>query len=294
MLDALRASNIYREDQQSYLLYPDRQLPRFLDKNHISAQHMENSQLLQALLAAGDTARAKDDDGGIYFMAIPQCCIAKRRTDYARATGARRVRGSGPSRARTSVTTFGNRCSASFLHRAFGYVLWLRGPRLHLLAHGLQVAAGDHREFCLGQSRVQPALCSRRVIDCAIYCEIRDGMGLSKTPEQYGAFPCDPYSHTPKHAGIQQPGMTGQVKEDILSRLTELGMRVRGGILSSTPFCSSQCNCSERILARLRRLKRKTSTVGNTARQFRLHTLPDSHRLPSVIRATACCPQRRS
>ena len=38
--------------------------------------------------------------------------------------------------------------------------------------------------------------------------------GKVKTVRSYGAFPSDPYSHTPAHAGAQQPGMTGQVKED--------------------------------------------------------------------------------
>jgi hypothetical protein len=61
------------------------------------------------------------------------------------------------------------------------------------------------------------------------YYEIKAGIGLYKTPEAYGSFPTDPYSHTPGHAGVQQPGMTGQVKEDILSRFNELGMHVKDG-----------------------------------------------------------------
>ena len=60
-----------------------------------------------------------------------------------------------------------------------------------------------------------------------LYYRVRDGLGFNKTPSEYGAFPVDPYSHTPKHAGAQQPGMTGQVKEEILSRFGELGLRVR-------------------------------------------------------------------
>ena len=51
----------------------------------------------------------------------------------------------------------------------------------------------------------------------------------------YGAFPTDPYSHTPAGKGAQQPGMTGQVKEDILSRFGELGVRVKNGILGFDP-----------------------------------------------------------
>jgi hypothetical protein len=39
----------------------------------------------------------------------------------------------------------------------------------------------------------------------------------------------DAYSHTPANAGVQQPGLTGQVKEDIISRLGELGLHIRNG-----------------------------------------------------------------
>lgn len=44
-----------------------------------------------------------------------------------------------------------------------------------------------------------------------------------------------PYSHTPKHSGARQPGMTGQVKEEILTRFAELGIRVHGGQISVRP-----------------------------------------------------------
>ena len=62
-----------------------------------------------------------------------------------------------------------------------------------------------------------------------LYYRVREGLGFNKTPSEYGAFPADPYSHTPKHAGAQQPGMTGQVKEEILARFGELGIRVKAG-----------------------------------------------------------------
>ncbi|MBS3739504.1 MAG: hypothetical protein KGY51_11020, partial [Psychroflexus sp.] len=56
------------------------------------------------------------------------------------------------------------------------------------------------------------------------YYEINEGIGVHKSPKLYGAFPTDPYSHTPYGKGAQQPGMTGQVKEDIISRFGELGI----------------------------------------------------------------------
>jgi hypothetical protein len=68
------------------------------------------------------------------------------------------------------------------------------------------------------------------------YYRVRGGLGAAKTPAEYGAFPVDPYSHTPAHMGAQQPGMTGQVKEGVLIRMAELGLRVADGRLSFDPF----------------------------------------------------------
>jgi hypothetical protein len=65
--------------------------------------------------------------------------------------------------------------------------------------------------------------------------DIREGLGYRKSPARYGAFPIDPYSHTPAHAGARQPGMTGQVKEDVLIRIGELGVTVSGGQIHFQP-----------------------------------------------------------
>lgn len=68
-----------------------------------------------------------------------------------------------------------------------------------------------------------------------LYYAVREGIGFNKTPAEYGAFPNDPYSHTPKHIGAQQPGMTGQVKEEVITRFNELGVRVSGGAVEFDP-----------------------------------------------------------
>ena len=75
----------------------------------------------------------------------------------------------------------------------------------------------------------------------AAYRGIRRGLGTWKGPADYGAFPVDPYSHTPSFAGAQQPGMTGQVKEDLISRFAELGASVKGGRLRFAPSIAIRC-----------------------------------------------------
>ncbi|MGB5007617.1 MAG: hypothetical protein WBO39_11830, partial [Ferruginibacter sp.] len=78
---------------------------------------------------------------------------------------------------------------------------------------------------------------NKEITGCLLahFYEINEGIGVHKPPQLYGAFPSDPYSHTPFNKGAQQPGMTGQVKEDILSRFGELGVSVKAGKLNFKP-----------------------------------------------------------
>lgn len=70
----------------------------------------------------------------------------------------------------------------------------------------------------------------------SLYYKIRNGLSSDKTPAEYGAFPFDPYSHTPSHSGAQQPGMTGQVKEEVLTRFGELGCLIENGSIFFKPY----------------------------------------------------------
>jgi hypothetical protein len=65
-------------------------------------------------------------------------------------------------------------------------------------------------------------------------------LGFHKTPAVYGAFPTDPYSHTPKGQGARQPGMTGMVKEEILTRQAEVGLLIEDGCLKFNPLLLDQ------------------------------------------------------
>ena len=68
------------------------------------------------------------------------------------------------------------------------------------------------------------------------YYKIRSGLSADKSPEEYGAFPFDAYSHTPYKSGAKQPGMTGQVKEEIITRMGELGCFVSNGQIIFNPL----------------------------------------------------------
>ena len=70
--------------------------------------------------------------------------------------------------------------------------------------------------------------------------EIREGLGVHSSAREYGAFPTDPYSHSPGFSGVKQPGLTGQVKEDVLSRYLELGVHMDAGTVSFLPVLLSR------------------------------------------------------
>jgi hypothetical protein len=83
------------------------------------------------------------------------------------------------------------------------------------------------------------------------YRRVRDGLGFRKSPREFGAVPFEPYSHTPWGMGAQQPGMTGQVKEGVLARFGEVGVRLADGTIrfDATLIDPSECLGGEAALA---------------------------------------------
>ena len=177
LLDAMRASDLYREDQRSYMLYPNRRRKTFLELNNLP----EEAKQLPVVQKYLGSILKQDCDGGIHFD--------------ARFTG---------------------RSGTFYKYEGLGCIYWHMVSKL-LLAVG-EVIARD------GNERLKKH-----------YIAIREGIGSHKQPAEYGAFPFDAYSHTPSMAGAQQPGMTGQVKEDIISRFFELGVSVHDGQITFCP-----------------------------------------------------------
>jgi hypothetical protein len=234
LLEALRASELYRADQSSYLLYPDRDLPGFLEKNRIGPGRAASSRLLAELERSGDFSIVRRDlDGCLRFNAD-----LHNARDLGRALDALADRGDEAARLaeeeRSLVLelyedtfdhhSFTGRSGTFYKYEGLGCIYWHMVSKL-LLAVGESLARA--RDGGAG-----PAVLGR--IESA-YREIRSGLGTWKSPADYGAFTVDPYSHTPSFAGAQQPGMTGQVKEDLISRFAELGASVAGGRLRFAP-----------------------------------------------------------
>ena len=220
LLDALFASPLYTADRQSFLLYPDRRLPGFLERNRLDAAALE-LPIVGELLAAGRTdLLQRQSDGTVRFAPA-----LSNRHDLE-AAGADLGDALIPlAEAYERVLRhrdFTGRSGTMFGYEGLGCIYWHMVAKL-LLAVQERVFEASDRE-----SATLPAL-------VAHYRRVRDGLGYRKSAAAYGAFPADPYSHTPGEGGARQPGMTGQVKEEILTRWGELGLRVRDGRVCFDP-----------------------------------------------------------
>ena len=210
LLDAMRRSALYREDQQSYMLYPARRRPSFLEMNNLPAE-AATLPVVQKYLG---TILKQDCDGGIHFDAAFR--NANNLPDELKDLYEQVFH----------HHAFTGRSGTFYKYEGLGSIYWHMVSKL-LLAVGENIRS-------VSQDWLTPNPARDRLI--AQYRDIKEGLGLHKSPEQYGSFPFDAYSHTPAMAGVQQPGMTGQVKEDILSRWFELGIEVHGGAIRINPL----------------------------------------------------------
>lgn len=241
LLEHLEKSKIYRKDQYSYLLYPDRELPRFLNKNNIPEKFIENSKLAQKLIRDGEESFLTcDKNGTCHFNGnFTNSNGLKEGLENLENKGYQELVKK-ESHAYLEVfekmfnhKAFTGRSGTFFGYEGLGSIYWHMVSKLLLAVQENIDNAMDSDDKGLEQLK-------------KYYYKVREGIGVHKSPELYGAFPTDPYSHTPANKGAQQPGMTGQVKEDILNRWAELGVKVRNGKIKFQPsFLNSEEFLSE-------------------------------------------------
>jgi hypothetical protein len=237
LVESLFTSDLYRPDQRSFMLYPDRQLPGFLEKNRIPEAGVRSIPLLQQMLDAGDGRIASRDSSGCCRFSADLTSVRELDArldslakDYGKAIDAAR----GPLRELYEAVfkhrEFTGRSGTMFGFEGLGCIYW------HMVSK-LLLAIQENFNTALQGGAPDP-VCRHL---SSLYYRVRDGIGFNKTPDEYGAFPADPYSHTPRHGGARQPGMTGQVKEEVLSRFGELGLQVQDGMVSFQPSLLREC-----------------------------------------------------
>ncbi len=231
VLESLFSSTVYREDQDSFMLYPDRALPSFLEKNRINEADVDAIPLLRRLLADGnDQVVVRDEDGHYRFSAQftnvgdLESELSGLPAEYADDAAASRDALRSLFEQIFDHQSFTGRSGTMFGFEGLGCIYWHMVSKLLL--------AVQENFFAAAADGVDPATLHRIG---ELYYRVRHGLGFNKTPAEYGAFPTDPYSHTTGHSGARQPGMTGQVKEEVLTRFGELGVRVADGAISFEP-----------------------------------------------------------
>ncbi len=223
-------SDLHRPDQCSFMLYPDRELPGFLEKNRIPPGRVEAIPLLRRMLEAGDERVVSRDEAGCHrfnadFTNVDDLearldALADRYDDVEASREALRALYEEVFRHRE----FTGRSGGMFGFEGLGCIYWHMVSKLLL--------AVQENYFAALEQHAAEETCRRLG---SLYYRVRDGLGFNKTPAEYGAFPTDPYSHTPGHGGARQPGMTGQVKEEVLTRFGELGLRIAAGTVRFDP-----------------------------------------------------------
>lgn len=224
LIYSLKKSELYREDQNSYILYPNKKLPRFFEKNNIPKLEVEKSDLLNQLIKDNNTQIiVKDILGNFHFNgnfnnaeSLKSALNTLPETKYKTLVEKDKSLILNIFEKVFNHKSFTGRSGTFFGYEGLGSIYWHMVSKLLL-----SVQETCNRAFQNNEDEIiVQALISQ-------YFDIKEGIGIHKTPVLYGAFPTDPYSHTPASKGAQQPGMTGQVKEDILCRFSELGISVK-------------------------------------------------------------------
>ncbi|MBO5012855.1 MAG: hypothetical protein J6C57_02325, partial [Paludibacteraceae bacterium] len=233
LLDAMRQSALYREDQRSYMLYPARKRTSFLDMNTLPEEAL-SLPIVQRLLAHHATdILTQDCIGKVHFSAN------FNNADFLLRAIQKSSEDITPEETEQLLNlyeqlfnhhAFTGRSGTFYKYEGLGCIYWHMVSKL-LLAVGECIQANS--QYPIGGTPSHSSEAASNLI--AHYKAIREGIGSHKTPAEYGSFPFDAYSHTPSMSGVQQPGMTGQVKEDIISRFFELGVHVQDGQITFCP-----------------------------------------------------------
>lgn len=232
VLKSLRHSSIYRDDQKSYMLYPNRELPKFLEKNIVPESDVLSSVVLRTEIELEKRRFIEKDINGKYhfngqFRNSEELVAAITETNEYQTNQYKKEDAEEVGEIFAQLFNhhaFTGRSGTFYKYEGLGCIYW------HMVSK-LALATQENFLDELSNAGMTPEATNLS----AYYETIKAGIGLEKSPSEYGAFTTDAYSHTPGFAGVQQPGMTGQVKEDFIARFGELGVKVSKGRISFEP-----------------------------------------------------------
>lgn len=235
LLEKLPQSPLRSERHLTYLLYPDRELATFLERNQVPAHRALAIPLLQEMDRLGDNRiLVADPHPDCDFRFHPDLVNGYALDDLLKKLEKEAWLADMVKENRAEVEklyeatfhhlSFTGRSGSMFGYEGLGCVYWHMVSKLMVAAQEVALKAAKEGADTATLSRLTAA-----------YYHVQSGLGFRQSPESYGAFPSEPYSHSPGHAGAQQPGLTGQVKEGILARFGELGVYFEKGHLTFRP-----------------------------------------------------------
>ena len=219
LVKALKTSDIFEKRQYSYILYPNKKLPAFMDKNNVTENEVKG---LKDFIKRSENKVLIKDANGVYHFA-PSFNNARLMQEYIEKLPESQKPTSNELTELLKLyedtfkhQNFTGRSGTFYAYEGLGSIYWHMCSKLLLAVqeHALEAFENGDKE-------------AKELEDA--YYDVRKGLSFNKTPEIYGAFPSDPYSHTPFGKGARQPGMTGQVKEEVLTRWGELGVSIVDG-----------------------------------------------------------------
>ena len=218
VLAEMEKSSLYSEKGNTYYLYPVIHTKAFLEKNII--KNAEKSELIKLLIKdSNKTFVEKDCFGNVRFNANVNSYQKLKETlenlscEYPDLVKKEYDKICNIFEDTFRHSEFTGRSQVLYKYEGIGCIYWHQNSKLLVSVAERMLASGA--DF------------APKIME--YYRKTRNGLGFNKNPEEWGAFPIDAYSHTPYNGGAKQPGMTGQVKEEIITRFTELGVIIKDG-----------------------------------------------------------------
>tara|TARA_S200000501_G_scaffold378864_1_gene444331 strand:+ start:829 stop:4248 length:3420 start_codon:yes stop_codon:yes gene_type:complete len=230
LLKNLYSSEIYRQDQNSFMLYPIKKINSFMSKNIINENLVYENKLLCEMLETNTYNIIQKDINNNYRFNPNYINISDLKTALKKYNNQNNLKKLSDEEVNIILNMYENtfnhksytgRSSNMFAYEGIGSIYWHMVSKLLLAVQELffkSVKLNEDKETIQSIGEY--------------YYKVRSGLSADKTPQEYGAFPFDAYSHTPFNSGAKQPGMTGQVKEEIITRIGELGCFVEDGSIT--------------------------------------------------------------
>ncbi len=197
---------LFSDNLRCHTLYPVKTTKRFSQKNNLTIDTGEIAGIVE-----------RDVNGNLHFAAdISTSFILNEKLNAANLSETMKANLVCEFDKLFSHSKFNGRSEVMYKFEGIGCVYWHQNAKLALAV--LETVANNKDENPEDAKNLYKS-----------YRDLMSGFTYRKSPYECGAIPVEPYSHTSFNGKSEQPGMTGQVKESVLMRRIELGVKIFDG-----------------------------------------------------------------